>query len=239
MTDAISIILSKQMGLFRKTEVIANNVANTSTAGFKKELVINNEFKLKNNNESTSYANDLATIIDTSSGSITKTDRPLDATIVGVGYFKINTPLGPRYTRNGQFGTDSNGTLVDGNFFPVASSDGDIITIPTGAEVNINESGQVMANDQILGEIGIFELDSDLSLQPVGGSLYKSDAEEKNSTDYKIIGGAYEGSNVSSVTEMQDLIETQRYAGVTSNIISIVEELEQNAIKSLSDSAKQ
>ncbi len=239
MTDAINIALSKQMGLFRKTEVIANNVANANTAGFKKELVLNNEFKLKNEHESVSYANDAATIIDTASGAVTQTNRPLDMAIIGYGYFKINTPLGPRYTRNGKFGTDSNGVLVDGNFFPVASKDGGVITIPVGVEVNIDEYGQVVSKDQVLGTVGVFDFDSELSLQPVGGGLYKSDAEEKNSLNYQIIGGAYEESNVNSVIEMQDLIETQRYAGMTNNIINIVEELEQNAVKSLSDSAKQ
>jgi flagellar basal-body rod protein FlgF len=223
------------MSLFRAISVTSNNVANSSTAGFKKQFVINNSLNVKN----ISYANDVATVIDTTPGDIVYTNNPYDVAIIGDGYFKINSPLGARFTKGGKFSIDGNGTLVDRNFFPVASADGDVITIPPGSEIVINQSGDVIANSEIVGKIGVFKFENEHSLEPTGGNLYKTSSPEIVSTEYSILNGSYEGSNVSGVSEMQDLIEIQRYAEMTANMISMIAELEQNAVKTLSDSAKQ
>ena len=239
MSEAINIALSKQVGIFNKIDVIANNVANVDTAGFRKQMIINSSKEVRNGNETVSYPGSATTIIDTSAGAVSYTNRPLDMAIMGEGYFKINSPLGPRYSRDGRFHTDGNGVLVDGNFFPVASIDGDVITITQGGEVSVNHSGQVMVDGALVGQVGIFNFANQELLQPVGGGMYKTDQQESVASSYEVIGGAYEGSNVKSVLEMQDLIETQNYSSMTNNIINIVEEMEQNAVKSLADSAKQ
>ncbi len=239
MNTPIYVSLSKQAALMRQLEVIANNVANSSTSGFQKEYVIFNQFNVKDsNNQKIAYANDIATIRDTSSGSINYTNRPLDVAISGRGYFKINSPLGPRYSRGGNFQTDDKGVLVDANYYSVLAADGGEIAIEPGAIINISEDGKVWANNDAVAQLGIFDFDNDKLLENVGRGLFKANTAEKSAEDYFLISGALEESNVKSIAEMQDLIETQRFAEMTNNIINLVEDLQQNAVKVLSDTAK-
>lgn len=238
MNYAIDVVSSKQIGLFKELDITANNVANQNSAGFKRELLITQELEISKKNNKISYANAATTLIDDSKGEIIQTNRSLDMAILGEGYFKINTPLGPRYTRNGKFSLDENGTLVNSDMMPVASIDGDIISLPIGVELSVNQSGQIIADNQVLGEVGVFSFDSNLSLTPIGGSLYKSNAADQQSLNYTIMNKSYEGSNTSAIREMQKLMEIQSYVGMTANIISINEEIEKNALKYLAEAAK-
>jgi flagellar basal-body rod protein FlgF len=155
------------------------------------------------------------------------------------GYFKINTPLGPRYTKGGRFRLNDNGLLVDHNFNPIASSGGDVISIPPSAKVDVDPSGAVYADGELVGQIGVFSFTNEKLLQPVGGGLYKAFGAEIILGEVKIISGAYEESNVSGVAEMQTLLNIQRYSEMINNIINISEKMEENAIKTLANIAKQ
>jgi flagellar basal-body rod protein FlgF len=239
MSTPINIALTKQSALLRKLSVISNNVANSNTTGFQKEMVITNPLIMKDGSKNKiAYPNDIATIRDTTNGPIAYTGRPLDAAISGNGYFKIKSPQGIRYTRSGNFQTDNNGMLVDANYYPVLSTNGDEITIEPGTRVKITENGAVMVNDEPIALIGVFKFDNENLLINVGQNLYKADGGETLATNYKIISESLESSNVQSVIEMQELIETQRYTEMETNMINIMEELEKNAQRVLTDSAK-
>ncbi len=240
MGTTVYIALSKQLGLFKELDITANNIANSSTPGFKKQYLLTNEFRVdEKQGRNLSYANEANTVLDTKAGAMTHTNSPLDLAILQDGYFKINTPLGPRYTKGGRFRLNDNGLVVDHNFNPLASTGGDVISVPLGAKVNIDPSGGVFANNELVGQIGLFNFTNEKLLQPVGGGLYQAFGRENIALEAKIISGAYEESNVSGVGEMQNMLNIQRYSEMTNNIINIAEEIEKNTIKTLTNIAKQ
>jgi flagellar hook-basal body protein len=130
--SASLVLLSDQIALQRSVDIIANNVANSSTTGFKREgidfdTLISN---LNNNSgQSIHYVIDKSTYRDTSPGTITSTGNPLDLAIQGPGYFQVQTKAGAtQYTRNGAMHLDNQGQLVTSSGMPVLSDGGQAIT---------------------------------------------------------------------------------------------------------------
>ena len=115
MENAGLVALSRQMALFRQMDVIANNIANANTNGYKAENTVFAEF-VKNSaevgGEPVSFTRDMATVRDLKQGDIKPTHRQLDVALEGEGYFTVETPLGVRYTRVGSFQINQEGNLV-------------------------------------------------------------------------------------------------------------------------------
>src|ERR1700675_1861251 len=111
MEAASYVALSSQMALTRQLDVVANNLANSSTPAFKGERMIFAEFVSQKQaaGAATSFVQDLGTTRDASQGPLAQTGNPLDIGLQGDGYFKVQTPLGMRYTRNGRFQMDGTG----------------------------------------------------------------------------------------------------------------------------------
>ena len=106
--------LSRQSGLLKELEVVANNIANASTTGFQREDATFAEYirKLGRGDDSLSMTAALVRRIDTTQGALTPTGSPFDLAILGEGYFQIGTPQGPMLTRAGAFSTNENGEMV-------------------------------------------------------------------------------------------------------------------------------
>ncbi len=109
METTTLIALSRQGGLRRQLDVVANNIANMNTTGFKGERMMFVEHLVKSQESGKllgtklSFARDIATMLDVSEGPMETTGNPLDLAITGEGYFVIQTENGERYTRNGRF----------------------------------------------------------------------------------------------------------------------------------------
>src|SRR4051812_9350277 len=107
MDNNIYIMLSRQMTLFRDMDVTANNIANTNTTGYSAEHILFSSYLTKDVNRgdrnSMAFAHDVSTYRDTESGPMKVTGNDLDMAIQGDGYFTVETPLGTRYTRAGNF----------------------------------------------------------------------------------------------------------------------------------------
>src|ERR1051326_272211 len=113
MNDASAIALSAQLAVLHQTDVIANNLANLSTTGFKGEHVLFSQFLTQTSDGTpVSYVEEQGTARDPSQGPIPTPGNPLDVAIRGDGYFTVESPLGPRYTRNGHFQLDSQGQII-------------------------------------------------------------------------------------------------------------------------------
>src|SRR5258708_5552303 len=107
MDNSIYVTLSRQLALFRDMDVTANNIANANTTGYNAEHIMFDSFVTKDANQGdrnpVSFANDVATYRNIENGSMQITGNDLDLAIQGNGYFIVETPLGTRYTRAGNF----------------------------------------------------------------------------------------------------------------------------------------
>lgn len=220
------VLLSDQIALQRSVDVVANNIANSSTTGFKRQGI---QFETYNSRPSpwqnTSFVYDRATYRDATPGTTVATGNPLDLAIQGNGYFQIQTPQGTRYTRDGAFRTDGEGQIVTSNGLPVLSDGGQPLTLPEDArDITISGDGTVTAQTGTatsraqLGKIGVVKFDNDEALSPTNGSLLTTTQTPTPVVGNPIVQGAVENSNVSPVAEITNLIRIQRAYEQASNL---------------------
>ena len=146
MENAQLISLSRQIALQRQMDVVANNMANINTTGFKAESMLFEDYVMptaSDNNfagldQDLHYTEDWSTIHDMTTGSIEQTGNPLDVALSGKGFLTVQTPAGQRYTRNGSLQIDASGTLVDLNGNPVLGESGPIKFDPSDTDIAIS-----------------------------------------------------------------------------------------------------
>ena len=222
------VLLSSQMALQRSVDVVANNIANSSTTGFKREGIQFSSFVSKGGtSQSTSFVQDKATFRDTAPGTITTTGNDLDLAIQGAGYFQVQAPDGStKYTRNGAFHADSQGQIVTSTGLPVLSDAGQPIALPEGS-TDLTISGDGFITAQVgtgssraqLGKIGVVKFDNEQLVISQGKSLLTTTQTPIPVTGNAIVQGATETSNVQPVTEITDLIRIQRAYEQATNLI--------------------
>src|ERR1700759_4686280 len=135
MENSLLVSLSQQLAAYRAMDVIANNIANVSTPGFKREAAKFQEYVAEmrpaegqKGPQPVSFVKEAGVVRDSSQGNIEQTGAPFDLAISGKGYFAVQTPGGLRYTRDGHFTLDGNGNLVTSQGYQV-QGDGGAITI--------------------------------------------------------------------------------------------------------------
>ncbi len=217
MDNASLIGLSRQAALRRQLDVIANNLANMNTAGFKSEQVLFAEYVMPGaeasafggDDRSLSFVQDGRPLNDFGIGGMNTTNNPLDVAIDGEGWFVVSTPDGERYTRNGAFTLNANGELstVDGH--PV-QGDGGPITFAAGeGGVEIARDGTISSDAGLKGHLRIVNFAEEKALQREGDTLFSGENPEPVAKP-RVAQGAIESSNVRSVVEMTRLIEVTR-----------------------------
>lgn len=211
------IALSRQMGLRRHMDIVANNIANMNTPAYKAERLIFVEYlqndKTASNKDELSFVQDIGTMRDTSEGPLIKTDNPFDLAISGEGYFTIETPLGNRYTRHGRFQLDAENRMVTGQGNPVLDDGNQQITIAPGSgRVSISTDGTVSTNDGVIAKLGLVKFADEQQLKRGANNLYNTpDDQPPQPVDKpRIMQGMLEESNVQAVTELTRMIDVLR-----------------------------
>jgi flagellar basal-body rod protein FlgF len=220
--------------LMREYEIITNNLANVSTTGFKR---ITNAFtksleeQITNSDQYSPGKIELNSSIDFSQGNINVTGRSLDFAIYGKGFFVIETPNGPLYTRNGVFHTDQNNQIVDSQGWIVAGDAGPI-TIPNDAgilQINVSKDGNISAAGVPIGKFKLVDFqDNENKLVPTGDSCYQmpdpniQPVEAENSI---IKQGSQEVSNVKMIEELVDMMMVTRLYEANMKFISARKEI--------------
>lgn len=236
------VLLSDQMALQRSVDVIANNIANSSTTGFKREgTQFETYVSRPSGKNSISYVYDRATYRDMTPGTISSTGNPLDLAIQGDGFFQIQTPTGTQYTRNGAFRTDSQGQIVNSSGMPVLSDAGQPISMPSDAtDITIAGDGYITARVGTgttraqLGKIGVVKFNSAEAMIPTSGGLLTATEAPIPATGNLLAQGSVEESNVKPVLEITDLIRIQRAYEQASNLIGLENSRLRDAIDKLS-----
>ena len=253
MTSALQIARSGLDALDQKMRMISNNLANVNTTGFKRDRAAFATLMYQDQRTAgqasgadTLYATGLGTgtgvrVMGTerlhTQGSLTQTDNALDLAIEGDGMFAVTLPDGRTgYTRDGSFKLDAQGELVTSNGLKLAQG----VTIPSGAQsITIATDGTVSATlpgateAAAVGQIQVSRFLNPAGLQPLSDNLFvetaASGAAQTGAGGVDGAGsirqGALETSNVSTVQELVDMIETQRAYEVNSKVISAADEM--------------
>ncbi|MDZ4093322.1 MAG: flagellar hook-basal body complex protein [Paracoccaceae bacterium] len=204
--------LARQSGLMREMQVVANNIANASTTGFRREGVIFSEFVSRlDDAPSLSMARASARNIDLSQAGINQTGGTFDFAIQGEGFFLIETPQGERLTRAGSFTPSAEGELVNPDGYRLLDQGGAPVFIPPDVgEVALAQDGTLSAKGQPLAQIGIWMPADRNGLRHQGGTLFASEGALVPVEDVKILQGHVEESNVNPISEIARMIEVQR-----------------------------
>lgn len=211
MSDAITVNVERQSGLLRELSVIANNIANASTDGYKRDAAIFAEYiSTRENNPSVSIGALRAHYTDLAQGNLVQTGGTFDLAIDGDGWFAIAKNGELHLTRAGSFILDRNSELVTPEGYPVLDESGKSLRIPEGASnVVVATDGTVTADGFGVGQIGVLTTDPE-GLSRAGDNLWTTTGAIRFAEFPQLRQGFVEASNVSAVEEMARLIEAQR-----------------------------
>lgn len=245
MENAIRIGLSQQVALKRQLNTVANNLANMSTAGFKTENLIFEEYimpvaSMENHQTGSrrlSYVSDTGLSRDFSSGSMELTENPLDVAINGKGWFTIQTPEGNRFTRDGHFSLNAEGQLVNISGMPVMVDGAPINFASTETDIAIAKDGTISTNQGVRGTLQVVMFENEFLLQKEGDNLFSSPTPPIEPEAIAVAQGMIEKSNVNPVVQMTKMIEIQRAYERTSNMLQKMADLKTNAINKLAQVA--
>ncbi|MBC7137576.1 MAG: flagellar hook-basal body complex protein [Defluviimonas sp.] len=213
MDNAGYTTLNRQSGLMAEMQAVANNIANLSTAGFRKEGVIFAEHVagLGRDEPSLSMAHARARIVDLQQGPLTETRGRFDFAIEGEGFFLIETPEGNQLTRAGSFTPSAEGELVTPDGHRLLDAGAAPVFVPPGAgSVALAADGTLSADGAPLTQIGLFVPADPKDLQHRGGTRFAAEAGVEPLEGGVILQGFIENSNVNAVEEIARMIEVQR-----------------------------
>ncbi|NNM71634.1 flagellar basal-body rod protein FlgF [Enterovirga aerilata] len=244
MENALLVGLSRQMALRRELDVIANNVANVSTNGFKARASRFESYLMpkasgdafRRPDRRLDYVIDKGTALDTSAGAIEYTRNPLDVAIKGDGFFAVQTAGGERYTRNGAFMLDAQGQLVTSDGHLVLGDNGPIAFDRNETDISIAPDGTVSSAQAQHGHVRVVRFADMRTLRNEGGNLFSATAPaEPAGATSRLESGALERSNVKAVQEMTRLIEVNRAYASVASMVGRLEDLKRTAISKLAD----
>lgn len=252
MENTLLVALSRQMSLDRQIDVIANNVANINTTGFKAnkslfEEYLNTDARADNfaaGDRRVSFVQDRGTYHDFAQGAFEKTTNPLDVAIDGGGFITVQTPVGERYTRDGSFQINAQGQLVTTGGHIVLGANGPIVFQPTDRDITISSEGVITVRegivtqfDSIRGRLKLAKFDNPQRLQKEGANLYSAPAglAAQPDTASRVNQGFVEKSNVSAVAEMSRMMEVMRTYQQVASMMQQQHDLRKTAIQALAD----
>lgn len=212
MENSTFTTLTRQTGLMREMQVVANNIANAATTGFRQEGVMFSEY-VQELDDDTSLSMASGRVRDTShlQGALTQTAGTFDFAIEGSGFFLVDTPSGERLTRSGSFSPNADGDLVTSDGYRVLDGGGAPVFIPPGAsDLSVASDGTISTDGQAVGQIGLFNPTDPLFLKRQGGVMFQSDAGIEPAENARILQGFLENSNVDAMSQITRMIEVQR-----------------------------
>ena len=252
MENSALVGLSGQIALQRELDVIANNIANINTSGYKSDNSVFQEHlmpvaranQFRGNDRALSFVQDRATWIDFSQGPLEQTNNPLDVSVSGNAFLTVQTPRGERYTRNGALQINAQGQLVTSEGLAVVGTNGPIVFQPTDREISISLDGTISVRegqattDTQRGKLKLATFDQPQLLQKDGTSTYMAPngvAAQVAANTIRVNQGTIEKSNVKSIMEMTRLIEVQRAYTQIASMLQSHSDMRKSAVDKLAD----
>lgn len=210
----------------KNLEVVANNLANISTTGYKKELPFA-ELMSRFDKDSVRQTH----FTDYSNGSITQTQNKLDFAIDGNGYFMLQTPDGTEMTKSGKFKLDTDGFLVNEQGFKVLGQNGEInlsqLFEGKAKEFSVTELGEIKVDNNVIDTLAIGKVTDPKVMDRKDGlnfSVKEDQYELADSTNIKVLQGHLEESNVNAIMEMQNMIEIDKSFQSVQKVITTLDD---------------
>lgn len=217
MVQGIYLATQGMTALMQKQDQISNNLANINTTGFKQSHLFTEAYQRfltddENNPRATREIKADQVYTDYSEGTMKKSNQPLDVMIKGTGFFKVMTPDGVRYTRNGSFSMNPEGFLVTGDGGKVMSREG-YVRLDTRYPVQISPNGEVIQDGTVGSVLKIVDFNKPYRLLRTGSNYFMPqmpDNPETEPTGFALKQGFLEGSNVNVIKNMVQMISAFR-----------------------------
>jgi flagellar basal-body rod protein FlgF len=245
MENALLIGLSRQVALRRELDVVANNIANLNTTGFKADGNIFAEHvmptaratQFAGPDQNLSFVVDRTTWHNLGQGSIQHTGNPLDVAVDGDAFLVVQTARGERYTRNGAFQISAAGELVTSEGDRVLGDGGPIQFQPQDRDIVIGRDGSIAVPDGVRGKLRLVAFANRAALKKDGSSTFLAPAgvQPEATTASTVAQGAIEQSNVRGVLEVTRMIEVTRSYATVASILQQQGDLRRNAIQQLAE----
>jgi flagellar basal-body rod protein FlgG len=241
------------IGIMNWNDVLANNLANVNTVGFKQTLATFRNVDNLNVNQidaNKGYSNTKlgnlsagstldSTVLDLRQGSLKTTGNPTDLAISGDGFFVVRTPDGDAYTRSGNFIRRNDGTLATMDGYPVIGQKGSPIILKSSdsksQDIRIDKQGNIEMGKNIIDKIKVVDFKDKKNLQSIGNSLFKSGSNETpgNTKTYEINQGSLEMANANPIETIVNSITGMRTYDSLAKYIESDKEIETKTVTDL------
>ena len=238
--DQISILAASGMqSSMQSLDLLANNIANSSTSGYKGDSEFHTVYTSEAAEED---GNGLPVTLpmiqrrwtDFAQGLLEPTNNPLDFGLSGKGCFEVKGPTGPLYTRNGNFRMSPNGAVVTSDGYPLLDQDGKPLKAdPAGPTLQVSMDGSVIQNGEAIGQVHLVDFKEPTALSKQGNNYYQnvSGKPPVNATEAQIYQGKVEASNVSAAHGAVRLVNVTRQFEMMQKAISIANDMNRQAIE--------
>ncbi len=247
MENALLIGLSRQMSLRREMDIVANNIANINTTGFKADTAVFEEFlmpgasadQFARPDRTLSYVVDRSTWHDMGQGPVHQTGNPLDVAIDGRAFLVVETPRGERFTRNGSMQINAAGELVTSEGFRVLGDAGPIQFQANDRDIVIGRDGSVAVPEGPRGRLRLVTFEAPERLQKDGSSTFAApeglNPQPAAPEAANVVQFSLEQSNVRGVIAMTRMIEVSRSYTHVSTILQNQGDMRRSAVEKLAE----
>lgn len=238
MTVPVYVVSSHMLSQRNKLNMVADNVANSNTAGYKKlDMTFDEIVSRKQAKEVGSFVSLGQMHYDFTQGGMTRTDSQLDVAIQGKGFFAIDREGQTQYTRNGHFSLSPAGELVTDAGDLVLDNNGGAIAIPADSiSISITKDGTISNQNGPIAQLGVFSMAEPNKLIRAGASgyIYEGADQPALAETSALIQGHVEDSNINSIEETVNLTEVNRAYQSSARLVQSIEDLEQRVVRDLS-----
>jgi flagellar basal-body rod protein FlgF len=213
MDNAAYITLTRMSGLRREMQVVANNIANATTAGYRREGMIFSEYVVRADRHEPSLSMALGNTRQSfqMQGALSQTNGTFDMAIEGEGFFQLETPQGLRLTRAGIFTPNAAGELVNMDGHRLLDAGGAAIFVPPDARsIEMARDGTLSAQGQPFAQVGLVRPVDPVTMSRTAGTLFSVDGPVEPVAAPTLLQGFLEDSNVDPIVELTRMIEVQR-----------------------------
>ncbi|WP_420585370.1 flagellar hook-basal body complex protein [Ruegeria sp.] len=233
--DTAYTTLSRQSGLMNEMRLVANNIANANTTGYRAQGLVFSEFvRDMPGNPSLSMARAEVRNTSLQQGLLTETGGQFDFAIEGDGFFMVETPSGNRLTRAGAFSPSADGDLVTMDGHRVLDSNGAPVFIPPdAASIDVGSDGTLSIEGQLLGQIGVYRVEDPKTLVREGSTQFRAEGAIDPVESPVVLHRFLEGSNVNAVEQVTRLVEIQRAYELGQSFLETEDERLRGALKAL------
>lgn len=218
-------------------DMLANNLANAATSGYKKDSETYSLYMSAAALEMGADADPVTATLpviernwtDFSQGTLQDTGNATDLALLGEGFLAVQGSSGPLYTRNGHLQISGKGVLSTAEGFPVRLNDGKTLTLESDQPIQISSAGEITQSGQSLGTLALVRFSNPTSMTRVAGTYYASTQTPQAATGAAVQQGKLEGSNVSAPDSAVRLISIMRQFEMLTKVVQINADMNKQA----------